>query len=388
MLDEPIAAGVNWVKSSWVTNGEGVAGRTLVFDAGGGTLDVALIEVSGSETPEVSVLSANSLAKSGDDIDALIANHFLSMNSQFGLDAVAKKLLLEASRKLKEALSEEESASVQVGHPVSMNLSLTRVEVENIVENQVKESLKIVDRVLVESELRKRADLSVAEIRKTSDQIALSVDNVLLVGGLSQMPIFRQRLQTKFPKAIVHSVSKPQLSVAEGLTYADAIVHLNMPRPPISFVVKPGLEGPADVIYTAFAEIVDPIHAMQGNAYLKYQFDFTNYPEGDYEIFCVLPNRDMTVIPIRFLGASTQENGQCVKVTHSRRSPSESMEFMLYATGEFLVKGKNKCDTYRPLTWRRLSYGADMSEFRLELQIKSSKSWPDDMNDKSMSSKK
>jgi hypothetical protein len=64
-----------------------------------------LIEVSGSETPEVSVLSANSLAKSGDDIDALIANHFLSMNSQFGLDAVAKKLLLEASRKLKEALS-------------------------------------------------------------------------------------------------------------------------------------------------------------------------------------------------------------------------------------------------------------------------------------------
>lgn len=388
VLDEPIAAGVQWVQGTWLKSGQLVAGRTLVFDAGGGTLDVALIEVTGSQQPEVSVLAANSIAKSGDDVDTSIATYLLEKNPQFKSDPTARKLVLDASRRLKEALSDEENSTVQVGLPVGTLLKLSRTELEELIKGQVNDSMNVVTRVLVESDLRRSSDISVAEARKRIQEIAASVENVLLVGGLSQMPIFRRELQSRFPRAMVHSVVNPQLVVAEGLTYADAIVHLNMPRPPISFVVRPGLEEPEEVIYEAFHEIIDPVAAWRGDAFLKHKYDFSRFPDGDYEILCVLPDREKTVMPILIRSEGSSSVSLSVKVSHSARSDFEKMEFVMYATGEFLVKGKGKIDSYRPINWRRLNYGKDLEDLRLEVQKMDGSSWPDDGNDKSMASRK
>jgi molecular chaperone DnaK (HSP70) len=58
LVDEPIAAGVAWVSHRFLAYGERPEGRLLVFDMGGGTLDIAVLDVVGGERPEISVLSA------------------------------------------------------------------------------------------------------------------------------------------------------------------------------------------------------------------------------------------------------------------------------------------------------------------------------------------
>ena len=388
VLDEPVAAGVHWVKTTWATNKESVSGRTLVFDAGGGTLDVALIETSGNDNPEVSVLAANSLSKSGDDVDNSIVAFLRSRDRQLGSDKTSSKYLMDAARELKEILSEETEASVQAHESIGKILSLSRNELEDIIENQVQESMRIVNRVLVESEIRISPDVAVAEARNRLPEIAKTVKNVLLVGGLSQIPLFRRRLQAMFSAATVYSVANPQQAVAEGLTYADTVIHLNMPRPPLSFVIRPGLNAKEDLIYEAFSEIVDPQDAQQGFAYLGMERRFEDYPDGNYEILCVLPNREKTEIPLIVSKLGNSIEAKSLTVTHKLRPEGAQMYFKLYATGEFFVGGFTQGETYRTKTWGRLAYGKDLSDLRLEIETKAGKGWSDDRNDSAASSRK
>jgi len=384
VLDEPVAAGVQWVKATWKSGKAKVEGRTLVFDAGGGTLDVALIETSGDQSPEVSVLAASSLPKSGDDVDYSIVDFLRQRDAQLGNDELTTKILTNAARQLKEILSEENEASVQAENPVGKVITLSRQDLEAIIETQVQESMRIVNRVLVESEIRVSSDISVTEARNRLSEISTTVKNVLLVGGLSQIPLFRRRLQAKFNAAIVYSVENPQQAVAEGLTYADTVIHLNMPRPPLSFVIRPGLSSSEDVIYEAFSEIVDPHSAMQGYAYQGLTVDFDEYPNGDYEIMCVLPNRDKTVVSL----VSASSEVAKLNVSHLNRAENEKMGFTLYATGEFLVKGRGKRDKYRTKTWGRLAYGKDLDDLKIEIETINGKFRDDDRNDSSASSRK
>lgn len=388
VLDEPVAAGVHWVKTSWAKDKDGVSGRTLVFDAGGGTLDVALIETSDNASPEVSVLAANSLSKSGDDVDYSIVEYLRRRDSRLGSDGTSNNRLMNAARELKEILSDETEASVQVDESIGKILSLTRQELEEVIEHQVQESLRIVDRVLVESDIRISPNVAVAESRKRLPEIAKTVKNVLLVGGLSQIPLFRQRLQAMFPSATVYSMANPQQAVAEGLTYADTVIHLNMPRPPLSFVIRPGRDGPEEVIYEAFSEIVDSQDARQGFAFLGMERSFEDYPDGNYEILCVLPNREKTEIPLIVSKLGSSIEAKSLTVTHLLRNKNDQMYFKLYATGEFFVRGAKEQATYRTKTWGRLAYGKDLSDLRLEIETKDGKGWSDDRNDSAASSRK
>ena len=223
ILDEPVAAGVQWIKSEWRdgTQGLELSGKTLIFDAGGGTLDVALLEVSGTENPEISVLSADSLARSGDDIDNSIVAHLIEEDKSLVINSQNQILMSNAARRLKEILSKDLSANVQVAFPVGKSFALTRGKLEELVEEQVLESLSLVERVLRQSLLRADSATSTATIRSTKlEEIAKEVKHVVLVGGLSQMPIFTSRLQQIFRSATITQISRPQQSVAEGLTYA------------------------------------------------------------------------------------------------------------------------------------------------------------------------
>ena len=69
IVDEPVAAGLHWVNSQWLQDGSRPTGKSVVFDAGGGTLDVSYLDVAGFERPEMTVLSAEGRAESGDALD-------------------------------------------------------------------------------------------------------------------------------------------------------------------------------------------------------------------------------------------------------------------------------------------------------------------------------
>ena len=74
LIDEPVAAGVAWVQRQRSLNRD-VAGKLLVFDMGGGTLDVALLDVVSEmgHDPEISVLSSWGIDEAGDSLDDAIA---------------------------------------------------------------------------------------------------------------------------------------------------------------------------------------------------------------------------------------------------------------------------------------------------------------------------
>lgn len=366
ILDEPVAAGVQWIKSEWRdgTQGLELSGKTLIFDAGGGTLDVALLEVSGTENPEISVLSADSLARSGDDIDNSIVAHLIEEDKSLVINSQNQILMSNAARRLKEILSKDLSANVQVAFPVGKSFALTRGKLEELVEEQVLESLSLVERVLRQSLLRADSATSTATIRSTKlEEIAKEVKHVVLVGGLSQMPIFTSRLQQIFRSATITQISRPQQSVAEGLTYANTVIHLNMPRPPLSFVMKPiRTDGDVVVLYEAFGEIVNHWEALQGNSLLGHTADLRSLIDGVYEITCVLPNRERTEIPIVINHGFTQEECTSIRVEHNSRLENEKVFFKLYATGEFVISGKGTYLHLRAKTWGRLRSGRELIE--------------------------
>ncbi len=70
LIDEPVAAGVAWVQQQR-SRGREVEGKLLVVDMGGGTLDVALLDVVAEvgHDPEISVLSSWGLDEAGDSLD-------------------------------------------------------------------------------------------------------------------------------------------------------------------------------------------------------------------------------------------------------------------------------------------------------------------------------
>ena len=366
ILDEPVAAGVQWIMSEWRdgTQGLELSGKTLIFDAGGGTLDVALLEVSGTENPEISVLSADSLARSGDDIDNSIVAHLIEEDKSLVINSQNQILMSNAARRLKEILSKDLSANVQVAFPVGKSFALTRGKLEELVEEQVLESLSLVERVLRQSLLRADSATSTATIRSTKlEEIAKEVKHVVLVGGLSQMPIFTSRLQQIFRSATITQISRPQQSVAEGLTYANTVIHLNMPRPPLSFVMKPiRTDGDVVVLYEAFGEIVNHWEALQGNSLLGHTADLRSLIDGVYEITCVLPNRERTEIPIVINHGFTQEECTSIRVEHNSRLENEKVFFKLYATGEFVISGKGTYLHLRAKTWGRLRSGRELIE--------------------------
>ena len=392
ILDEPVAAGVNWIKSEWRDGSRGLelSGKTLVFDAGGGTLDVALLEVSGTENPEISVLSADSLPRSGDDIDNSIVAHFKNEDPSLVVDSQNRILLFNAARRLKEILSKDLSANAQVAAPISRSFALTRGKLEELAEPQVLESLRLVERVLRQSLLRADSMTSTTSIRSMElAEITNGVKHVVLVGGLSQMPIFTRRLQHMFESATITQVAKPQQSVAEGLTYANTVIHLNMPRPPLSFVMKPLKKGAADVIlYEAFGEIVNHWQAMQGNFLLGHTADLSSVIDGVYEISCVLPNRERTEIPLVINRGSSKDEYPSIRVEHNSGSEAGKVFFKLYATGEFLIRGKGTELKLRAKTWGRLRSGSDLGDRRIELDDVTSKFEGDSGNDASQASRK
>ena len=68
LIDEPIAAGVAWVNNRIAGRGKACRGQLLVFDMGGGTLDVAVLDVHADlgQDPEISVLSSWGVDEAGD----------------------------------------------------------------------------------------------------------------------------------------------------------------------------------------------------------------------------------------------------------------------------------------------------------------------------------
>jgi hypothetical protein len=124
-------------------------------------------------------------------------------------------------------------------------------------------------------------------------------------------------------------------------------------------------------------------------SFSQFRPNLDGFSPGDYELMCVLPNRAQSIVPMVInSGSKLGDQRSQLSIVHDPRSEAGRMKFVLYATGEFLVGGKDLHQLFRPRNWGRLAYGQDLTDLKIELEDVTKKRWPDDSNDASQASRK
>ena len=207
IINEPTAAafayGVNKVKGER---------KVAVYDLGGGTFDISIIEideVEGEKTFEVLATNGNTHL-GGEDFDNRLINYLVEeFKREQGMDLrndmLALQRLKEAAEKAKIELSSAQQTDVNLPYitadqtgPKHMNIKVTRSKLESLVEDMVKASMEPVRIALQDS------GLSVSEI-----------DDVILVGGQTRMPMVQKAVADFFGKEPRKDVN-PDEAVAMG----------------------------------------------------------------------------------------------------------------------------------------------------------------------------
>ncbi|MGF1688809.1 molecular chaperone DnaK [Photobacterium japonica] len=187
--------------------------RTIaVYDLGGGTFDISIIEideVEGEKTFEV--LSTNGDTHlGGEDFDNRMINYLVDefkkdQGINLKADPLAMQRLKEAAEKAKIELSSAQQTDVNLPYitadatgPKHMNIKVTRAKLESLVEDLVQRSLEPLKVALAD------ADLSVGDIT-----------DVILVGGQTRMPMVQAKVTEFFGKEPRKDVN-PDEAVAVG----------------------------------------------------------------------------------------------------------------------------------------------------------------------------
>mgnify|MGYP001113645765 FL=1 len=148
----------------------------LVFDFGGGTLDVSLVECFDNVIEIQAVSGDNQLG--GQDFDEMIEKHFIrSMEiSAEGLSPETKAIIRKSAEKCKKDLTREKTAEMVVNcQDIQKKMEISRKDVVNICAPLFERMGKPISRVLMDAGV-------------SADQIS----HIVLVGGSCKMPVVRQ----------------------------------------------------------------------------------------------------------------------------------------------------------------------------------------------------
>lgn len=367
VIDEPIAAGSHWAHEQWRQGADRVQGRAVIFDAGGGTLDVAFLEVSGTDQPSITVLSAEGNAESGDALDKSIARELSRRIAPIPTEPLFERFLLEGSRELKEALSFDEHALAVIPAPYSTQLKFNRSELEDVFSDQLARAVGLTKSTLGGALLRAEQPESPTEIRnqvRNWDVLPAAVQHVAVVGGLSQIPIVQSSLAELFPNAAVSVVDNPQESVVRGLTYGDQLDELNLPRPPVDFIVAlcdPEIptntswpEG-RKLVYGAFTPLYSVDQIMTGNFKLGFEnlINLSNHDGTNFDVVlrCVLPTRGRETVKLQVRQIDGLKAATGIRLRHDGRTP---IYFKLYTNGRLVFRTSHGEHTARVDKWPSL----------------------------------
>ena len=183
IINEPTAAAL-----AYGLDKKGKDEKILVFDLGGGTFDVSILELGDGVFEVLSTAGDNHLG--GDDWDQRIIDWLADkFKSDQGIDLRTDKMALqrlkEAAEKAKMELSNTQQANINLpfitavdGNPVHLDYSLTRAEFEKITSDLLDRCKTPVDKAL------KDAGLSGSQI-----------DEIILVGGSTRMPAVQEEVK-------------------------------------------------------------------------------------------------------------------------------------------------------------------------------------------------
>lgn len=182
--------------------------KIVVYDLGGGTFDVSVLEL-GDGVFEVKSTNGDTHL-GGDDFDIAIINWLVEeFQKDQGIDLkqdkAAMQRLKEAAEKAKIELSTTQESEINIpfitadaSGPKHMNLTLSRAKLEELVGKLVEDTLKPCEAALKDAGLNKGA-----------------INEVILVGGMTRMPLVQKKVEEFFGKKPLQGVN-PDEVVAIG----------------------------------------------------------------------------------------------------------------------------------------------------------------------------
>lgn len=231
LLQEPIAASLAYANMK--KERELRDGQWLVYDLGGGTFDVALIQIKDGEMKVIDHEGDNFLG--GADFDQMIVEKFVipkiceeyafnnleeEMKSASGKFNAKYYVLLRRAEEAKITLSSKTSAEIIVdgfedenGEEVDIEIIITRSEFNDLIKSNVDETIEMIKRILTRNSL-KPAD----------------VQFNLMVGGSTYIPYVRTRVEEVL-QIPVNCEIDPTTAVAVGAAYYAATKPKEVERP-------------------------------------------------------------------------------------------------------------------------------------------------------------
>ncbi len=191
--------------------------KILVFDLGGGTFDVSILEIGDGVFEVLATAGNNRLG--GDDFDNKIVDYLLdSFKQQEGVDLrndrMAMQRLREAAEKAKIELSGVTTSNINLPYiysdpatgPKHMDITLTRAKFDEITRDLVQATMEPVKRAMSDSGVS-----------------ASDIDKILLVGGSTRIPAVQDAVKNYFGKEPFKGIN-PDECVAIGAAIQAAVL--------------------------------------------------------------------------------------------------------------------------------------------------------------------
>lgn len=191
--------------------------KVAVYDFGGGTFDISILEIGAEGTFEVLATNGDTHL-GGDDFDQAIFEYVMaefqkSTGIDLRKDAMAVQRVRSASEKAKIELSSSTSTEINEpfiamndGVPSNLNLTLTRAKFEELITPLVERSMEPCRKVMADAGLQ-----------------ASQIHEVILVGGSTRVPLVKAKVEQFFAKKPNESVH-PDEAVALGAAIQAGII--------------------------------------------------------------------------------------------------------------------------------------------------------------------
>ena len=216
IINEPTAAALAY----GVDKADKADRKVAVYDLGGGTFDVSIIEIANVDgDKQIEVLSTNGdTFLGGEDFDQRIMDFLIDEFKKDNAvdlkqDMLALQRLKEAAEKAKIELSSSAQTSVNLPYitadangPKHMNVSITRAKLEQLVEELIQRSIEPCKTAM-----------------KDAGVTGADIDEVILVGGMTRMPKVQEVVEKLFGKAPRRDVN-PDEAVAAGAAVQGSVL--------------------------------------------------------------------------------------------------------------------------------------------------------------------